>query len=201
MGLTLGWTRSHHVPRLYSRQQEQLIPEDLCEAVAPTEYGKLVSWRVAPVAVMLIPYVEAWYPSDLPVSALERSLAVTVLPDDADSSFRSALRSVKDPELLSAGYELEGGTIAELKERLEEWTRAAQSNGLTVEGAETSYRENGGGVPHQRPRDARGRRVRGETLKGKVRRCGPYPLPELPVVSQAVSSCTTFHRENGQIRL
>jgi hypothetical protein len=106
--------------------------------LASSEYGKLLPWSVAPVGAMAVPYVEAWYPRDLPISAIAGALAVTVEPDDADSGFRSALRSVKDPELLSAGYELEGRTIEELMERVEEWTRAALNNGLTVEGADTA---------------------------------------------------------------
>ncbi len=106
--------------------------------VDPSEYGKLIPWTVAKGSYkeVLIPYVESWYPSDLPVSALAGALAVTVEPDDADSAFRWRMREFRrdNKEILEMGLVIiEASTLGQLKERVEEWVSVAQEGGLEVD--------------------------------------------------------------------
>ena len=85
----------------------------------PQEYGKLIPWTVAKgnYKEVLIPYVESWYPTDLPVSALAGALAVTVEPDDADSAFRGRMGRFRrdNKDALDTGLTIEASTLAQLK--------------------------------------------------------------------------------------
>jgi len=103
----------------------------------PQEYGKLIPWTVAKgnYKEVLIPYVESWYPTDLPVSALAGALAVTVEPDDADSAFRGRMGRFRrdNKDALDTGLTIEASTLAQLKERAEEWLSVAREGGLEVD--------------------------------------------------------------------
>ncbi len=101
----------------------------------PPEYQKLIPWTDAPVGAMCIPYVESWYPSDLPVSALAGALVVTVEPDDADSAFRGRMGGFRrdNKEALDTGLTIEASTLAQLKEPAEEWVSVAREGGLEVD--------------------------------------------------------------------
>lgn len=101
-----------------------------------SEYRNLVPWTEAPVGSMLIPYVEAWYPGDLPVGALSHGLAATIEKDDADSAYRGIIRRLErdKEELLDSGLvSIEAHTVGELKRRAEEWVTVAREAGLEVE--------------------------------------------------------------------
>ncbi len=101
------------------------------------EYGKLIPWTVTKgnYKEVVIPYVESWYPSDLSVSALASALAVTVEPDDADSAFRGRMGRFRrdNKEALDTGLTIEASTLAQLKERAEEWVSVAREGGLEVD--------------------------------------------------------------------
>jgi len=101
----------------------------------PSEYQKLIPWTDAPVGAMCIPYVESWYPSDLPVTALAGALVVTVEPDDADSAFRGRMGRFRrdNKDALDTGLTIEASTLAQLKERAEEWVSVAREGGLEVD--------------------------------------------------------------------
>lgn len=82
------------------------------------------------------PTLEAWYPGHIPVAALSHALAVRVEDDDIDSTFRGAMRRLRrDAEdLLASGLVfIEGRTIGELRDRVDEWARVARDGGLNVE--------------------------------------------------------------------
>jgi hypothetical protein len=101
-----------------------------------SEYGKLVPWTVAPAGAMAIPFVETWFPGDLPVTALTDALSVTVDGDDADSAYRGIMRGLqRDRErLIDTGLvRIEARTAVELSTRAMEWARIAQDAGLHVD--------------------------------------------------------------------
>jgi hypothetical protein len=104
----------------------------------PSAYGRLIPWTVAKgnYAEVVIPYVESWYPSDLPVSALAKALAVTVEADDANSAFRRTMRDLRRDvaEILDTGrVDISARTVEELRHRAAEWIRTAQDGGLEVD--------------------------------------------------------------------
>lgn len=101
-----------------------------------SEYGSLVPWTDAPAGAMVIPYVEAWYPRDVPVAALTHALAVTVEKDDCDSAYRGIMRRLQrdKEELLDSGFvTIEAYTIDNLQQRAKEWVRVAREGGLEVD--------------------------------------------------------------------
>lgn len=101
-----------------------------------SEYPHLVPWTDAPVGTMVIPYVEAWYPRDVPVAALTHALAITVEEDDLDSAYRGVVRRLKrdKEELLDTGLvNIEAHTVEELRQRAEVWVKVAgEGGGLEV---------------------------------------------------------------------
>ena len=106
----------------------------------PSEYPRVIPWtdanngEVNRRGEMFIPYVEGWYPGDVPVKALSRALVVTLVRDpwsDRQSSLRTAGRygGWLDPQ----EDFIEAHTVAELKQKVEEWVRCAQLGGLVVD--------------------------------------------------------------------
>lgn len=99
------------------------------------EYAAILPWTDAPVGAMAIPYVEAWYPGDVSLSALDHALCVTIIDDDAGSAFRGVMRGLQrdKSDLLDSGrVVIEARTLRELRQRTEEWVQVAQDAGLTV---------------------------------------------------------------------
>ena len=131
----------------------------------PSEYAKVRPWtdannrEVNRRGEMFIPYVEGWYPGDVPVKALSCALVVTLVRDpwsDRLSSLRTAGRhgGWLDPQ----EDLIEAQTIAELKQKAEEWVRCARLGGLVVEAgwdedraekSDVGYRIAVGGAPVQ----------------------------------------------------
>jgi hypothetical protein len=104
--------------------------------VQEAHHPSLVPWTEAPTGAMLVPYVEAWYPGHIPVSALSHALAVVVEDDDIDSAYRGAMRRLRQDaaDLLDSGLVIiQGRTMGELRERVEAWAQVARDAGLTVE--------------------------------------------------------------------
>lgn len=104
--------------------------------IAPTEAERIVPWTAAPIGAMAIPHVEAWYPSDLSLSALSHALVVTIEPDDVDSAYRRTLRSLVEDkdELLDSGHvNIQARALDELQMRVDQWVRIATDAGLEVE--------------------------------------------------------------------
>lgn len=100
------------------------------------EYPRLVPWTEAPMGDMVIPYVETWYPGDIPVAALTHALVVTVQDDDMDSAYRGTMcRLRKDVEkLLDSGLvRIEAANLHQLRQRAEEWVAVAREAGLEVD--------------------------------------------------------------------
>jgi hypothetical protein len=103
----------------------------------PSKHARLIPWTEAPVGAMVIPYVETWYPGDVPLSSLTYALVVTIEPDDADSAFSGIMRQLhRDKnDLLDSGLvRIEAHTITQLKLRVEEWASVAREAGLEIDG-------------------------------------------------------------------
>jgi hypothetical protein len=104
--------------------------------LTPSEYPRLIAWTDAPAGAMVIPYVETWYPGDVPLSLLSGALVVTVEPDDVDSAFRRIIRELhqdKNDLLDSGNVPIEAYTVEELKLRAEEWATVAREAGLEID--------------------------------------------------------------------
>lgn len=101
-----------------------------------SEHARLVAWTDAPAGAMVVPYVETWYPEDVPLSSLSGALVVTVEPDDVDSAFRRVIRELHQHknDLLDSGKVPIGAyTVEELKLRAQEWATVAREAGLEID--------------------------------------------------------------------